>query len=272
MIYGNSSGSNGASATAGVQLKSTGTTFTQFSFNSAVLTPGTRVDYVAADLELVVRGIDNGIYHNRFDGLNWVGFSEVQPGARTSSRPALAASANGTLDLVVRGIDNGIYHNHFSNSAWGGFSGLAGATIDAPALVSHGLVLDLVVRGGDNVVYHSRFNVIWSAFAGLGGQTPNAPALIKTDDTDLQVDLLVRGTDNGVYHNHFSGSWSGFVRLNGVTPSTPGLARGERPGTLATVVRGFDNGIYLSRFDGELWSPFSAVGGSMLSDPALVSP
>ena len=280
VIYGDSSGFSGGSATAGIQLASTGRSFSQFSFNSAVLTPGTRIDYVPGDLELVIRGTDNGVYHNRFDGLNWSGFAFL--GGLTSSRPALAAGANGTLELVVRGLDNGIYYNHFSGAAWSGFSAIGGATIDAPSLVSHGFVLDLVVRGVGNGVYHNRFTICsffpfiigWCGFTGLGGETPDAMALVKTNNFDAQVDLLVRGTDSVVYHNHLTGggSWSGFVSLSGTTPSPPALTTGGRPGTLAAVVRGMDDGIYLSQFNGTLWSPFSSVGGTMQSAPALVSP
>jgi hypothetical protein len=76
-------------------------------------------------LDLVVRDTDSGIYHNRFDGTTWLGWTQF-PGA-TAATPALAAT-DGGLDLVVRGIDDGIYHNHFDGTSWGGWAALSRLT------------------------------------------------------------------------------------------------------------------------------------------------
>jgi hypothetical protein len=85
-------------------------------------------------LDLVVRGIDNGIYHNHHDGTAWSGWVQI-PGA-TADIPALAASGGGVLDLLVRGVDNGIYHNHYEGAAWTGWTPLPGSTSSRPALVA----------------------------------------------------------------------------------------------------------------------------------------
>jgi hypothetical protein len=39
-------------------------------------------------LDLAVRGIDDGVYHNHYDGAAWTGWTAV--GGATASRPALA--------------------------------------------------------------------------------------------------------------------------------------------------------------------------------------
>lgn len=276
VIYGSSTGQgNGASATTGVQLRSTGPHFTQFTFNSPTLTPGLRIDYVPSDLELIVRGTDNGIYHNTFNGTNWTGYTSL--GGLTPSRPALAAGPNGTLELVVRGTDNGIYHNRFNGAVWSGYTSRGGSTNDAPALAARSTGVDLVVRGTDNGVYHDRFtfaSATWSGFIAVGGATLTTPALVASALAPPgQLDLVVRGTDSGIYYNHFNGTiWTGYVAIPGATPARPALAASTGPGILDLVVRGTDNGIYYSHFNGAFWSPFVGLVGSMLSEPTLVSP
>jgi hypothetical protein len=60
---------------------------------------------------LFVRGTDDRIYVNRYDG-TWTGWSEVPGGGLTPSAPA-AAVYRDTLRLYVRGNDNHIYVNKF---------------------------------------------------------------------------------------------------------------------------------------------------------------
>jgi hypothetical protein len=219
----------------------------------------------ATGLSIVVRGTDNGIYHNQFGGTTWLGFVGV-PGAMLD-KPALVANGTG-LDLVVRGTDNGIYHNRFDGTTWGAFSGLGGATNDVPALAANGGNLELVVRGTDNGIYHNRFDgTSWAGWTAVGGATNDAPALAMNG---TMLELVVRGTDNGIYHNRFDGtSWSGFAALPGATAGTPALV--VNGANLELVVRGTDNGIYHNRFDGTSWGAWTVVGGATPDDPALVA-
>jgi hypothetical protein len=221
------------------------------------------------DLSLVIRGTDNGIYHNRFAGTGWNGWTAL-PGA-TASIPALAASGGGVLDLVVRGIDDGIYHNHFDGTAWSGWAGLPGATADIPALAaSGGGVLDLVVRGIDNGVYHNHHDgVAWSGWVALPGATASIPALAASGGGVL--DLVVRGIDDGVYHNHYDGTaWGGWAALPGATADIPALAA-SGGGVLDLVVRGIDNGVYHNHYAGAAWSGWVALPGATASIPALAA-
>jgi hypothetical protein len=175
------------------------------------------------DLSLVIRGTDDGIYHDRFEGAAWSGFLAL-PGA-TADIPALASSGGGILDLVVRGIDDGVYWNHYDGTTWSGWTALPGATADIPALAaSGGGVLDLVVRGIDNGVYHNHYDGAgWSGWTALPGATASIPALVASGGGVL--DLAVRGTDDGVYHNHYEGAaWTGWIAVGGATASRPALA------------------------------------------------
>jgi hypothetical protein len=60
---------------------------------------------------LFVRGTDDHIYVNRYDG-TWTGWSEVPGGGLTLSAPE-AAVYRDTLRLYVRGTDSRIYVNKF---------------------------------------------------------------------------------------------------------------------------------------------------------------
>lgn len=60
---------------------------------------------------LVVRGTDDGLHHNSFDGMNWSGWAKVD-GGLTHDAPALA-HAGGFSTLVVRGTNNGVYYNMY---------------------------------------------------------------------------------------------------------------------------------------------------------------
>jgi hypothetical protein len=220
-------------------------------------------------LSLAIRGTDNGIYHNRFDGVAWSGYTGL-PGA-TADIPALASSGGGVLDLVVRGTDNGIYHNHYDGATWSGWTALPGATASIPALAaSGGGVLDLVVRGTDNGIYHNHYDgTTWSGWVALPGATADIPALAAGGGGVL--DLVVRGTDNGVYWNHYDGTtWSGWVALPGATADIPALAA-SGGGVLDLVVRGTDNGVYWNHYDGATWSGWTALPGATASIPALAA-
>jgi Tol biopolymer transport system component len=220
-------------------------------------------------LSLVIRGTDDGIHHNRFDGATWSGFAAL-PGA-TADIPALAASGAGVLDLVVRGTDDGVYHNHFDGATWSGWTALPGATADIPALAaSGGGVLDLVVRGTDDGVYHNHSDgATWSGWTALPGATADIPALAASGGGVL--DLVVRGTDDGVYHNHFDGAtWGGWTALPGATADVPALAA-SGGGILDLVIRGIDNGVYHNRFDGTAWEGWTALPGATADIPALAA-
>src|SRR5688500_6523694 len=64
-----------------------------------------------------VRGTDDRIYLNRYDGATWTGWSEVPGGGRTPSPPH-AAVYRDRLHLFTRGTDNRMYLNRLSDASW----------------------------------------------------------------------------------------------------------------------------------------------------------
>jgi FtsP/CotA-like multicopper oxidase with cupredoxin domain len=226
-------------------------------------TPPTEVGF-----SIAARGTDGGIYRNRFNAHQWVGW-EALAGA-TLDTPAICTTEGGRVDMVVRGLDSGIYHAHFDSTAWTLFQAVGGATLAAPVLVAGGgRTLELVVRGLDNGIYHAHYDATtWSSFQPLGGATTETPALVENAGV---IDVVVRGLDNLLYHARYSGStWSPFQPVGGATADAPALVDTGR-GTLALVVRGLDNGIYYARYDGATWLPYEALGGATPDAPELAA-
>jgi photosystem II stability/assembly factor-like uncharacterized protein len=215
-----------------------------------------------ATMSLAVRGADNGIYHNRYDGATWLGWTQL-PGATLDS-PALAMTG-GMLDLVVRGTDNSIYHNRFDGASWLGWTQLPGAAADTPAVAPAGSLVHLVVRGIDSSIYHNRFDgTNWLGWVQLPGAAADAPALASGGGT---LELVVRGSDSSIYHNRFDGvSWLGWVQLPGAAADAPALA--STANVLHLLVRGSDSSIYHNRFDGVSWLGWVQLPGAAADAPA----
>jgi hypothetical protein len=210
-------------------------------------------------IDLVVQGMDNGIYHKTYTGSppsgTWSSWNS--PGGATSSRPAAAfwmqidclsgCVEYDVLHLVVRGTDNNVYSNSFLidgiNPHWGTWLSLKGKTGSAPTVASYAngctssstmdchWIDELAVRGTDNAVYHATLYYGWSGWDSPGGSISNSPALAYVPGMlPNQFLLLVEGSSPS--HNLYS---------NTVTAS------------------------------GSTWSTYSSVGGATISDPALVA-
>ena len=107
---------------------------------------------VHGTLYTAVRGTDNRIYTNSFNGTSWAGWTAIPNGA-TYDAPALAIYY-GTLYTAVRGTDNRIYTNLFNGTSWAGWTAIPnGFTLSAPALAIDYGTLYTAVRGTDNRIY-----------------------------------------------------------------------------------------------------------------------
>lgn len=237
-------------------------------------------------LRLVVRGRDDGVHHNRFDGSSWDGWQEVPGVEQTSSAPG-ALAIDRALTAFIRHADGGIHWNaltHGSNG-WRGWEEIPGGgrTPSGPAaLAYHRFDLGLIdphvfVRGTDDGIHFNSLSegrwTGWRAVPG-GGRTPSTPAVASVSGAipgTNELHLCVRGTDDGLHHNRFDGSdWSGWSAVpgGGRTFDTPAAV--EFAGELHLFVRGTDDGLHFNRFDGS-WSGWSAVpgGGRTPSAPAV---
>jgi hypothetical protein len=85
---------------------------------------------------LAVKGSDNRIYVNKWDGAAWAGWSMIPTGS-TPSGPSVTI-ANVQLYLAVRGMDNGIYWctESLSIPGWSDWARLPDSTASSPGLAS----------------------------------------------------------------------------------------------------------------------------------------
>ena len=85
-------------------------------------------------LELVVRGLDNGIYYNTYD-IGWVGWTLLSSGL-TCDGVATTVIGN-YLHIIVRGLDgNSLWHNNvnLSTSEESNWKFLTGITPSSPTI------------------------------------------------------------------------------------------------------------------------------------------
>ena len=89
---------------------------------------------ISAELYLVVRGNDNGIYYRNYTG-SWSGWTAL-PGATTDSPAAAVQGTN--LHIVVKGLTGEIWHGYvdLTTSTWSSWSLLSGATPSTPELTA----------------------------------------------------------------------------------------------------------------------------------------
>ena len=225
-------------------------------------------------LYLFVRGTENKIWVDHFDGSTWSDESLVPGGFQTPSAPSVAQYGN-MFYLFARGTDNGIYYNTFNSSSWSGWHPVPpgdGRTYDAPKATTYGNMLYLFNRGTANWIWVDSFNgSTWSGGSPVPGgfQTPSAPALAQYGN---MLYLFARGNDNRIYFNTFNGSsWSGWNQVpdNGSTYDAPtATTYGNR---LQLAVRNTSNGIDFNAFNGSAWSGWSVVPGNFqtLSAPSV---
>ena len=149
-----------------------------------------------------VRGTNNHIYVNSFNGTTWSGWSEVLGHGLTPSAPRAVAFGT-TLSLFVRGTDNKIYANTLNGTTWSGWSLVPGngSTFDTPNAVANGNNLLLFVRGTNNHLYVNSFNgTTWSGWSEVPGHglTPDAPGATAFFN---KLYLFVCGTNDRIYVN-----------------------------------------------------------------------
>lgn len=159
-------------------------------------------------LILIVRGVDNGVYENRFTITcnmvgciaGWHGWSSLSGATLSTPAPTIGScygdcvGSDSRAELVVRGTDNRIYHKSFSGSAIPSGGGWAtswdsagGLTTQAPAAAYDYVgYLHVVVAGTDNALYENKWGTFsgpWAGWVSLGGATSSAPSL----STDLHA-------------------------------------------------------------------------------------
>ena len=196
-------------------------------------------------LDVVVRGVDDQLWHKWFDAGSWSGWEAL--GGLTTAGPAttvvsgIGSTSSSTASTASSGTSGGTAPGptgcHWAASSW-----------TRPAAASWGPGrLDVVVRGVDDQLWHKWFDAgSWSGWEPLGGLTTAGPA--TTSWSAGRLDVFVNGIDGQLWHKWWDGAWSDWVPLGGIVldspaATTPGIRasrcrrqRHRRP-AVAQVVR-----------------------------------
>jgi PKD repeat protein len=218
---------------------------------------------VVEELYHVVRGNNDRIYYQLWDGTSWMDW-HTPPGA-TEESPSAVVYQN-YLHMVVRGTDGRIYHGRvaLSTNSFSGWTQLTGFTPSAPELtVGNGGII-LVVRGMDNRIYYRQWNGIqWGDWATLPGSTCDSPAAVAVGPNLEYLAIAVRGSnERSLWFGSVdldTDTFSGWDYMSGSTPSRPVITafkKGTPEAILYFIVHGFDNNLYYK------WAQFQHVGTS----------
>ncbi|HYY92282.1 MAG TPA: cohesin domain-containing protein, partial [Candidatus Dormibacteraeota bacterium] len=185
----------------------------------------------ASRLDLVVRGVDNQIYHKAFTGGAWAAAwdtsNRLPVPDKTIGTPAIVSDGSSTLHVVVIGTEANLWYATLTFAGvWSTYTSLAGSTPSTPSLVIDSAgALHLVVQGQDNAVYAKSkpSGGAWDAtWTTAGGQVSGTPAVAMQGTT---VSVVVKGIDSRLWYNTLTGTtWSGYVSMNGAATVAPGLS------------------------------------------------
>lgn len=219
--------------------------------------------------DVFIRGGDNGLWQNTYDGTNWGGWTSL--GGGLTSAPAAVSWAPNRIDTFARGTDNALWHKWFDTTGWHGWERLGGGLISGPAVASWGSGrLDVFVVGTDHGLWHKWWDAKgWSGWEPLGGVLTSDPATVAWGSNRL--DVFARGSDNALWHKWWdTAGWHGWERLGGYLTSAP-AASSCASGHLDVFAFGGDGATYQLGYTGS-WSAWQRLGGQWNFGPAAVCP
>jgi hypothetical protein len=218
--------------------------------------------------DVFVRGTDNGLWQDTWNGTTWGGWQPL--GGGLSSDPGVVSSSASQIDVFVRGTDNQLWHRIWNGSGWGQWQPLGGGLSSGPDADEWGAGahIDVFVRGTDNHLWHKWADGgMWSQWELLGGVLASDPGTVSWGPN--RVDVFVRGTDGQLWHRWYDNGWYGWEPLGGVLTSGPDVASCAT-GHLDVFVVGSDGGIWQKSYNGTSWTQWRPWGGTWTSDPSAV--
>jgi len=239
-----------------------------------------------ARLDFLVRGRDNGVWHNCYSmATGWFPSQKdwSSLGGQIQQPPAIVSWGADRLDIFVCGSDRALWHKCYDGaSGWypslKGWNSLGGQMLGGPSVVSWGKgYLHVVVRGIDGALHYKGFNQTeWTPWVCLGGQITGAPRMVSW--APGRLDIFARGSDGGCHHRAYDmkTGWTGWEALGGqITDSPSAVSWGL--GRLDIVVRGSDGGCWHKCWDanaGGYYPPktqWGSLGGKITGAPSIVS-
>ncbi|GLV55079.1 hypothetical protein KDH_19260 [Dictyobacter sp. S3.2.2.5] len=215
-------------------------------------------------LDLFVRGTDNGLWQRHYDG-TWHDWMRVLDGLAFD--PTVAAWSPGRFDVFARGLDGTLQHAWYDGS-WHPWESLGGSLTSDPSVASWGPnQLDVFVRSVDNALWHKGFNGAWHDWEHLDGVLLASPS--ATTWGPNRLDVFVRGADSALWHRGYDGNWHDWESLGGSFESDP-AAVSIAPNHLDVFVRGAGNILQQRSFDGA-WHDWQTLTGVLTTSPSATT-
>jgi spore germination protein YaaH len=247
-------------------LASKFTTVTAWDSLGGLATGGASISSQSSSAEdAVVRGTDNGLWHNSWNGTAWAGWTPL--GGGLASDPGSVSWSANRVDVFVMGTDRQLWHIYHDGGRWFNWEPLGGALTSGPGAASRGAGrLDVFVRGTDNQLWHKWWESSrWYGWEPLGGVLTSDPEVVSWGPNRL--DVFARGTDGQLWHKWYDGTgWRGWEPLGGILTSGPTVASCGA-GHLDVFAMGTDHGMWRLSFNGA-WIPWQPQGGRFTSDPS----
>jgi GH25 family lysozyme M1 (1,4-beta-N-acetylmuramidase) len=211
-------------------------------------------------LDVFVRGADDALWHQYWDGSKWAGFQSL--GGWLAADPIATSWGENRLDVFARGGDNALYHKYWDGSQWVGFEHLGGSFPGTPSAVSWSVGrLDVFVRGDDDQLYHQYNDGSWHSWQGLGAGIAGDPVAVSW--AEGRLDVFARGASDELWHEWWDGSgWGPFQRLGGTLDSPPAVVSWG-VNRLDVFARSNKDTLLHDYWSGSAWSPLEDLGGEL---------
>jgi spore germination protein YaaH len=246
------------------ELASKFTTTTAWTSLGGIATSGPdAASWSSTHLDAFVRGTDNGLWSNSWDGTTWKGWLPV--GGGLASDPTAVSWGPNRVDVFVRGTDNQLWHKWEDGTTWYPWEPLGGSLSSGPDVASWSSNrLDVFARGTDSQLWHKWYDGAgWHNWEPLGGVLGSDPTAVSWGPN--RIDVFVRGIDGQLWHRWWdSVGWRGWEALGGVLMSSPDAASCAS-GHLDVFTTGSDHGLWRKGFNNG-WSQWQPLGGRFNSN------
>jgi hypothetical protein len=214
------------------------------------------------EIIMAVRLADNALWWQHFNGSTWSGLASL--GGSLISDPVAVVHDDGFY-VFARVGDTAIAYRRFASGAWGPWVELWGMGSSTPAAASSGGTLFVAARLADFAVWAARKTASgWVPPLSLGGSVASDPSVAALG-TNLYV--FARWSDATLRYRVFdevAQQWNaGWVNLGGPVSSDPTVVKVGSE--LVAVARNADVGMSCRRFDGSTWTPWTSIGGDLIS-------
>lgn len=232
-------------------------------------------------LDVFVRGTDDALWHNAWNGSNWSGWGSLD--GILSSSPAAVSWGPNRIDVFALGTTRHLWQMTWDISNWSGWIDL-GAFNDPdgiwlvqgdPAVTSlspGSLELFLGYSNDGNEAVDSLSHQTWNLSSLSGSETvgPATSSASAVAREGKHLDVVTRGPEGQVYYYQWDGTWQGPIDLGGYSVDAPAITSWG-PDRLDLLIRDEKNELLHKFWNGSVWSEWQYVGGPIYSAPAAVS-